>query len=117
MVRGVVLAAIGVAVLAAGCASAQESGTLVGKLEVVGGPSPGLARPLPGTVTATNADGKKTFVTIGANGKFEVQLPPGSYSLMGHSPQVGGGTYPCTGGTVHVSVTSRRSADVACQVP
>jgi hypothetical protein len=62
------------------------SGTLAGKLEAVGGPPGVPPRPLPGTITISGGPGNRS-ATAGADGAFSVTLPPGSYTVVAHSPQ------------------------------
>jgi hypothetical protein len=56
----------------------------------VGGPPPGSPVPLPGTVVARNAAGGQFTTTTGKDGRFQLSLPPGTYRLTGHSPQLMG---------------------------
>ena len=64
--------------------------TVTGLLVRVGGPAPGSPVPLPGTVVAKNAVGGQFTTTTGKDGRFQLSLPPGTYRLTGHSPQVMG---------------------------
>lgn len=100
--------------------------TVTGLLIRVGGPvtlnHQQNQLPLPGTVVAQNVAGGGLFTaTTGKNGRFQLSLPPGTYRLTGHSPQVMGNDQQelCSAGrTVHV--TSRRPAHniwVVCSVP
>jgi hypothetical protein len=66
-----------------------------GQLLISGGPSPGTPRPSDGEVTARNASGQSFVVSVPATGKFTLQLPAGTYSLTGSSPQFGEGQYKC----------------------
>jgi hypothetical protein len=78
--------------------------------------------PLPGTVIAQNVAGGGVFTaTTGNSGRFQLSLPPGTYRLTGHSPQVmaDGQQELCSAGrTIHV--TSRRPVRniwVVCSIP
>jgi hypothetical protein len=77
----------------AGC-SGQPAGsrTVTGMLVRVGGPpgrsGPPPPLPLPGTIVARNATGQQFTATAGNDGRFQLSLPPGTYRLTGHSPQV-----------------------------
>ena len=64
--------------------------TVTGLLVRVGGPAPGSPVPLPGTVVAQTAVGEQFTTTTGKDGRFQLSLPPGTYRLTGHSPQVMG---------------------------
>jgi hypothetical protein len=61
-------------------------GTVTGSFIAVGGPSPGLPRPLLGQVTAKSSTGHKFTVTVGKSGRFVLLLPAGVYRLTGRSP-------------------------------
>ena len=62
-----------------------------GRLLISGGPAPGTPRPTGGEVIARNANGQTFSVSVPASGKFFLQLPGGTYSLTGSSPQFGEG--------------------------
>ena len=66
--------------------------TVTGLLIWVGGPATLSHQqnraPLAGTVVARNATGGQFTTTTGNNGRFQLSLPPGTYRLTGHSPQV-----------------------------
>lgn len=64
--------------------------TVTGLLVRVGGPAPGSPVPLPGTVVARSPAAAQFTTTTGKNGRFQLSLPPGTYRLTGHSPQVMG---------------------------
>jgi hypothetical protein len=90
--RVAVGAAACVSVLA-GCSGQPAGGQPVtGMLVRVGGPTtktgPPPPLPLPGTVVARNSAGRQFTATAGNDGRFELSLPPGTYRLTGHSPQV-----------------------------
>ena len=91
-------------------------GTLTGQLYGVGGPAPGLPRPWPGTVTLTG-HGVHRDIPVGASGTYSVTVPAGRYTITGHSPLYGSGTYLCRA-TGIATVTSGHStkADVLCQM-
>ncbi|HTZ30012.1 MAG TPA: hypothetical protein VMC83_38815 [Streptosporangiaceae bacterium] len=65
---------------------------MTGTLVRVGGPAgksgPPPPLPLPGTIVARDAAGQQFTATAGNDGRFELSLPPGTYRLTGHSPQV-----------------------------
>ncbi len=104
---------------------------MTGRLIAVGGPDlaaagrpdPGTARPLPGVVKLTAADGKVAAVDVGADGSFRIRAQVGSYRLSGRSPQYGNGRYRCDAvdrsgeyiDKVNVGAT-RVLSDVVCQM-
>jgi hypothetical protein len=69
---------------------------VTGVLEMVGGPAPGLARPVRGTVTITGSTGNRCEVKVAANGEFHVDIAAGTYQLTGRSPSFGSGNLPCS---------------------
>jgi hypothetical protein len=81
------LIVFGSMVLLGACSSTPSTGTVEGHLQAVGGLAPG-PRPLPGTVEFTGADGARTSVSVAADGTFHVDLTPGTYTAVGHSPRV-----------------------------
>lgn len=95
-------------------------GTLTGHLYGVGGPAtiaaPPSPRPWPGTVTVTGP-GVHLDVSVGADGAYSVRVPPGRYTVTGHSPLYGSGTALCQAVGI-ATVTSGHStlADVLCQM-
>jgi hypothetical protein len=105
----VVVAAI--ALILAGCSSPPAgSRTVAGALMRSGGPAglsgPPPTVPLPGTIVARNAAGQQFTATAGNDGRFELSLPPGTYQVTGHSPQVRDNNQEmlCTAqGAVHVT--------------
>ena len=105
--------------LLAGCAKASGQGTLSGHLYMVGGPvvrgATPSPRPLAGKVVATGSAGSYT-ATVGPDGRYTMQLPPGTYSVTGTSPSYNGGTGICrTDGTVTIVLGREQAADVYCQ--
>ena len=117
---GVVLAAGAVIVLAA-CGSsgpAASDPVLAGQLIRVGGPAPGAPVPLGGQIDARDNAGHEYTVSVGPDGRFRLRLPPGTYRLTGHSPQIQDGKALCTA-TKPVSVTGNgplNSVKVICQI-
>ncbi len=65
---------------------------LVGKLGVEGGAFPGTFRPTAGTVEVEfNAVPLVLLKKVGASGKFEIQLSPGEYTVIGCGSTASGG--------------------------
>jgi hypothetical protein len=62
-----------------------------GDFVMVGGPAPGIRRPLPGQIAATNTAGRRFTGTVGKGGRCAMWLPPGTYHLTGRSPRVHAG--------------------------
>lgn len=114
---GLPLVAVCLAGFTAACsAQGPADGTLTGHLYGVGGPAPGLPRPLPGTVTVTGP-GVHRDVPVGASGSYSVRVPAGSYTVVGHSPLYVSGRGLCRAERI-ATVTSGHSTtvDVLCQM-
>src|ERR1039458_9843285 len=89
---------------------------VTGQLLISGGPAPGTPRPSDGEVTARNVSGKSFSTSVPSSGKFTLQLPAGTYSLTGSSPQFGSGQYKCSAlRTVTVSKGTTNRENVYCQ--
>ena len=68
-----------------------------------------------GAVVATGPDGSHT-ATAGADGRYTLQLLPGTYTMTGTSPPGGNGT--CSADRkVSVGPNEKFKADVYCVVP
>jgi hypothetical protein len=65
-------------------------------LRIVGGPAPGLDKPVAGTVVATDPVGRRCTRPVGPSGWVTMTLAPDSYSFTGHSPSYGDSKYTCT---------------------
>lgn len=46
-----------------------------------------------GTVVLAGSVSRR--IVVGADGRFEAEMPPGQYTVTGHSPLYGGGSYTC----------------------
>jgi len=56
-------------------------------------------------------------VPVGADGTFSVVVPAGRYTVTGHSPNYGSGTYLCQAeGVATVTSGHTTKADVPCQM-
>src|SRR6266508_439699 len=86
-----------------GCSSGGHGGPtpstpVTGTFRMVGGPAPGIVRPLVGDVTVysgTSASGLQVMVLhTDAKGQFHVDLAPGTFFFVGRSPDISG--VPCT---------------------
>ena len=118
----VIAAAVASVSILVGCSSQSDSHQAVtGLLVRVGGPAPGSPVPLPGTVVAQNATGEQFTTTTGKDGRFQLSLPPGTYRLTGHSPQVmGDGQQALCRAERPVHVTKAklvRNTWVVCSIP
>ena len=99
--------------------STTDTGTVSGRLLLVGGPSPGIERGLAGTIVVRSAAKSGPIVTsvdAKANGSFRVDLPPGHYVFIGRSSSLQGvgcmGTHPVTVAASHLA-----TVQVVCPVP
>lgn len=86
----------------------RNAANVLGTFRMVGGPAPGISRPLSGTIAIhkNNRNGRivKTVHAAG-RGMFATFLPTGRYWLVGTSPQFDGSRRGCP--TVHpVSVAT-----------
>ncbi len=94
------------------------SGTITGRLLAVGGPAPGTARPLSGTVRLENvATHVATEVPVGRNGRYSASVSVGTYEVKGRSPMYGDGGYACAAEKT-VAATTKMTAvsNVYCQL-
>lgn len=124
---GLPLAAVCLAGFAAACSTpgpadstltghGPADGTLTGHLYGVGGLAPGLPRSWPGTVTLIGP-GVHRDVRVGASGRYSVMVPPGKYTVVGHSPLYNSGSALChAAGVATVTSGHTGKADVWCQM-
>lgn len=118
----VVVTAVASVAILTGCSGRPDPHqTVTGLLVRVGGPAPGSPVPLPGTVLAQTAAGDQFTTTTDNDGRFRLSLPPGSYRLTGHSPQVmGDGQQALCRAMRPVRVTGHKPVHhiwVVCSVP
>lgn len=101
--------AVVVAGVLTGCSTRAAHGTILGELAAVGGPGPGLPRPLPGSVRLTNTRTHASkVVTVGVDGRYSLPIAPGSYTLTGKSPLDNSGqSYDCHAQRAAVVVSSK----------
>jgi hypothetical protein len=111
------VAAVLLAGVVVGCSGQSPAdGTLAGHLYGVGGPSPGLPRPWPGTVTVTGPGGRRD-VAVGTDGAYSVTVPAGRYTVVGRSPLYESGAALCrAAGVATVTSAHTTRADVLCQM-
>lgn len=95
---------LGSAVAAAACTSYGKplaspstagQGTVTGDFVRVGGPAPGAAVALTGSIRFMSGS-RSVTVPVAQNGKFTVRLPAGRYEVKGTSPQIQGGVTSCS---------------------
>jgi len=115
------LAITAASVLLASCDLSSPSGppgptgTLTGTLRAVGGPSGAGPRALSGQITLHGSGGHITGITVGANGRFSVPVPVGTYTVSGKSPQYEGGSGVCrVSGQVSVTKGATSKVQVDC---
>ena len=94
------------------CVSGPEGG-VNGVLEEVGGPAPGIPRPVAGTVVFTGGGGTKSRVVVGSSGRFNANLSKGTYSVTGRH---GDHNLPCRASTIHVDGLSHVNLLVVCPI-
>jgi hypothetical protein len=96
--------------------SPASNATLTGRLIEVGGPAPGLARPVPGSV---NIDGPVSrHVSVGPDGKYAAALPVGTYTVTGAMGQdtTSPGGCRTIADTVTLAAGQAVVSDVVCSV-
>jgi hypothetical protein len=91
-------------------------GTLRGHLYGVGGPAPGAQAPWAGTVTVTGS-GFHRDIAVGPDGAYSLTLPPGSYTVVGHSPSYDDAAAPCPAPReAKITSGSSTTLDAICQM-
>ena len=96
--------------------AAERPPGMYGTLRMIGGPAPGVSRPVAGTITIADATGRHCDLPVLATGSFDVMLPVGKYRVSGHSPDFGDGKYECSGGVVTVTSARETAVTVVCPV-
>lgn len=83
---------IGVGVVGATTGGLDVTGAVTGSLLTIGGPPPGLPRPVAGPVTLTNVSSGARFTgSAGSDGHFAIVVPAGIYEVSANSPDIDGG--------------------------
>jgi hypothetical protein len=109
--------------LTAGCTSDRPAGTthatISGRFHEVGGPAPGIDKVVSGTISvyreSTLTGRAVTSVHTDAQGRFRIDVEPGTYYLSGATPAVSGAR--CTSqGAVTAANGAAATADVTCQL-
>jgi hypothetical protein len=92
-------------------------GALVhGVLEEVGGPGGRRPSPVRGSIELLNFNGLRCGVSTNAQGAFTIVVVPGRYTVTGHSPDYGGGQYPCSAANPVTVNEPSTSVVVTCQI-
>ena len=115
---GVALLLLPVTLLVGCSASTPATGTIAGHLRQVGGAPPGVDRPVPGTVTITGGALTKDL-QVGQDGSYAVDVPPGTYRVVGHSPTAlsGNTQMDCPAdGAAAVKSGATTTADAICSI-
>jgi hypothetical protein len=99
-----------------GVASTVETGVVQGTLEAVGGPAPGTARPLKGSIALRDTDGAEFPATAASDGAFQIRVPIGIYAISGRSPVYESGVADClSSGPATLTVDATIHVVVVCQ--
>lgn len=98
----------------AACGSTTQAVT--GVLVEEGGPSPGVHTLVPGDIKLSGRLGTYS-TTAGRNGRFSVEVPPGSYHILGRPSYWGLPGYPCGGPQVIVKPGATVQTTVICEFP
>ena len=108
-------------VLTSACANTHHDSraTITGRLMGVGGPPPGTAHPLSGTVHLENVATHATVVIrVGPKGRYSALVSAGTYEVTAHSPWFGSNQYGCSAQKrVTATAKATAAADVYCQYP
>lgn len=92
------------------------SGMIQGRFLIEGGPAPGTAHAIPGTVMVHGPSDRA--LTVGADARFQVRVADGVYTLSGRSPNMNSNLGVCQAlhpVTVRTDQTVR--LDLVCEVP
>ena len=124
MRTGPVVAAVAAATLAGACSSSPtagstRTGTLTGVLQLSGGAPGGQPQGVPGTIHLKSGGGAPMTAKAGSDGKFSLQLPAGSYTVIGQSPMfvINGSEGTCTalpGGATTITAGQITTVSVEC---
>jgi hypothetical protein len=111
------VAALALVLTSTSCAAAPtvETGVVQGELEAVGGPGPGTARPLEGSIALRDTDATVFTTTVASDGAFSVRVPIGIYAITGRSPLYDGGEVDClSSGPARLRVDATINVVVVC---
>ncbi len=90
----VVLAVIGIGIGLLAATSSAGLDNVSGRFVTEGGPYPGLTMPNSGKVIFIGATGRTYTTSSGSNGRWAIDVPPGSYAVTG----IDRGGWHCPGG-------------------
>ena len=97
------------------------TGTVIGTFQVVGGPPPGQARAINGSVrfTSTDKDLGQSTIQVNASGHFDTHLAPGEWRVKASSPRVniGGNSWPCGAPPITLRIGKTIHISVRCDIP
>lgn len=95
--------------------STHDTASIVGTFEVVGGPAPGLSRPLSGRIAIhlDSATGRVVDTIEAVDGHFHALVAPGHYVLAGQSVHLPDQT--CTAAATAV-VSHTAHVHIRCQI-
>lgn len=82
-VTAVLVIVIGIAVATLAATNGAGLDGVSGRFVTMGGPYPGLTMPNSGEVVLTDTTGRTYTTTSGSNGRWAVDVPPGSYAVTG----------------------------------
>ncbi len=94
------------ALVLGGCSSTPASaGSVRGELVAVGGPPSTPSQPLTkGEVRLETPSGKSYSARVGQDGRYSIELPAGTYTISGRSPEyLQGDRWLCRGRSVRVT--------------
>jgi hypothetical protein len=110
-ISALLIAGIGLASCSSPNGPSGPTGTVTGTLQVVGA-SPGASpQAVAGDITLHKTNGDKTGIDVGANGRFSIAVPVGTYTVTAQSQA---GTTNCQAPgpiTVTTGVTTRLEVD------
>ena len=98
-----------------GAGPTVKTGVVQGTLEAVGGPGPGTARPLQGSIALRDSDGTVFAATAASDGYFFARVPIGIYAITGRSPAYESGDVDCdSSGPATLTVDATIHVVVVC---
>lgn len=105
------------AVLLASCTSTPATGSVSGRLQVIGGPAPPPPpEPLEGEVRLKASGGTTYLVHTARIGTFSIPVAAGTYTIRGRSPKFGNDGWGCFAGPVTVHRHATVWVHVYCPV-
>ena len=108
------------ALAAAGCSSGPTgpTGAVAGTYIRMGGPANTPNVPLPGTISFRGQDGSTISLSSDSSGKFNGQLPVGTYVVTAASSLINDGKSACSRPlTTHVHAGHTVTLSLICDIP